>query len=500
MSGKAPKDVGKAQLHAFCADDTFVLISTNPSPLRTHFRRYYRSEVTRVWLPIACLLTLLVVGTGVLLLQSQQQARVQLEERFALRGPLASRFVSSYVADLQSHEIAHASRLLSGSIVTPDRFALVSQAFGFEAAVLLDSRGRVLNVVPAKPELVGQRLDQKYAHLAAALAGAPAVSGVVPSAVRAEPIVAFAVPFETPHGRRVFSGGAAVATSPLGPYLANSLPFKNSRAYLIAADGTVMVAGGSKDAELLRPPTTRGRGGSLRLVGRDYRFVSTPVDGTSWRLLLIAPSSQLFAPLAGTKKWIPWLALLAFVLASAVALGLLAQLMRQKAQLAHLATHDPLTGALNRRALEANYLKLAAQARRSRLAVGVLAIDLDHFKGVNDSFGHAVGDDALRLVAKCLMSTLRPFDLVARIGGDEFIVLLADVDEDQADLICERVVRTLEEIQLSTPARSHSQVKCSAGVALADADNSLANALSRADQALYEAKSLGRNQWRKAAA
>ena len=455
-----------------------------------------RSELVRVWLPALGLLALLVGVMGFLLLRSQQQARAQLEQRYALRGALASRFIASYVKDVQAREIAYATNLLAGKKVTAAQFALVSRAFGFEAAVLLDARGRTLNVVPAKPELIGKRLDRKYAHLRAALAGNSAVSGVVPSAVRAEPIVALAVPFETPFGRRVFSGGSLIATSPLGPYLDNTLPFQDAHAYLLDAEGSVIVAGGSGGLAL--PPKTRGPGGAITVASKKYRFAAQPVPDTSWRLLTLAPSAQLLAPLSGPKQWIPWIVLLGFALVSGAALGLLARLIRQKAELAHLATRDPLTGALNRRTLERAYSRLAFEAKLVGSAVGILTIDLDHFKDVNDRYGHAAGDEVLRGVAETLLRTVRPSDVVARIGGDEFVVLLANVDKQLADLVAERVVRTLAKIALPALGTTELRLRCSAGIALAGDDDTMDSALARADSALYEAKAVGRNNWRPA--
>jgi len=343
-----------------------------------------------------------------------------------------------------------------------------------------------------------KRLDGKYAHLRAAVAGRSAVSGVVPSAARAEPIVALAVPFETPFGRRVFSGGTPIARTPLGPYLDNALPFKGAHAYLIDAEGIVIAAGGSDGLAL--PPQTRGRAGDITVAGEEYRFAAEPVPGTSWRLLTLAPSAQLLAPLSGPKQWIPWVVLLAFALASIAALGLLRRLIRQRAELAHLATHDPLTGALNRRTLERAYSRLAFEAERAGTAVGVLTIDLDHFKDVNDTFGHAAGDDVLRGVAEALLTTVRPSDVVARIGGDEFVVLLASVDRQQADMVAERVVQTLAKIIVPALGAVELRPTCSAGIALAGQHDTMGSALSRADSALYQAKVVGRNGWRPAAA
>lgn len=101
-----------------------------------------QGDTTRAWLPAVCLLTLLVGGFGALIVRSQEQSRAELEERYALRVALSSRFVSSYVAELHAREWAHASELLSDPVVSPARFGLVSRAFGFDVSVLLDSEGR----------------------------------------------------------------------------------------------------------------------------------------------------------------------------------------------------------------------------------------------------------------------------------------------------------------------------------------------------------------------
>ena len=481
-----------------CVDKHFVPPSLNTVVSRRLRHALYRSELLRVWLPAVCLLTASVGGMGFLLLRGQDKARVELEERYALRGVLASRFVSSYVRDVQVREAAYATSLLAGRKVTAAQFTLVSRAFGFDAALLLDRYGRVLNSLPAKPELIGTRLDEKYAHLRAAVAGNAAVSGVVPSAVRADPIVALAVPFETPFGRRVFSGGTPIATTPLGHYLDNTLPFKGAQAYLIDAEGSVIAAGGR--APLARPPQIQGRAGDITVAGQEYRFAMQPVPGTSWRLLTFAPSAQLLAPLSGPKQWIPWIVLLAFALTSSAALWLFRNLIRQKAQLAHLATHDPLTGALNRRTLERAYSRLAFEAERAGSAVGVLSIDLDHFKDVNDTYGHAAGDAVLRGVAERLLTTARPSDVVARIGGDEFVVLLGSVTQEQADTIAARVVQALAKIYVPALGAIELRASCSAGIALAAQGDTLDSVLARADTALYEAKAIGRNNWRPAVA
>jgi diguanylate cyclase (GGDEF)-like protein len=451
-----------------------------------------RRELYRVWLPAVCLLTLLIGGMGVILAGSQAQSRSDLEARYQLRTALGSHFVASYVSDTQARERKYASRFLTAPVVSPGRFRIVASAFGFDSAVLLDARGRVLNVAPPKPALIGSRLDTTYPHLAAAVAGHAAVSNVVPSPARSLPIVEFAVPFASGSGRRVFSGGTRLDRGALAAFLSDALPLKGARTYLVDANGFVMVAGGSRAESLAAPPDVDGKHGMMRVAGEQYLYAVAPVAGTPWRLLAVAPSAQLFAPLSGWQHWVPWAALVAFGFAAVAALAMLSRLMRQRAELAHLATHDPLTGALNRRTLERDFARLSATALRSRSHVGVVAVDLDQFKSVNDAHGHAAGDELLRRVAETLWLTVRAVDVVARIGGDEFVVLLADVSESQAREIAERLADTLGGSSFPVADGVAIPALCSVGVALATPDEIIDEALARADSEMYQAKRVAR--------
>ncbi len=448
-----------------------------------------RSGVGKVWVPAAIAVTLLVAVVGALIVHSHSQSRGAIEQRYTLRSALASRFVTSYIADFEAREADDATKLLAGRRVDAQRFALVSRAFGFGAAVLLDAHGRVLQTIPARKALLGTRLDLRYSHLRAAVAGRRAVSNVVPSAVRGVPIVALAIPFETPFGRRVFSGGAPISHTPIASFLDDALPFKGARAYLIDAHGTVVASGGSTAQALALPPRTHGRQGFVSVGGTRYRFSSQPVARTPWRLLALAPSGVLFAPISGTREWASWLAVIAFALASAAALVLLRRLLRHKDELAFLASRDPLTGALNRRALERSFDALSREAGEARSAVGVLAVDIDHFKNVNDSHGHAAGDALLQRVAEILWIAVRPVDVVARTGGDEFVVLLADVTRAQVSEIAARAAEALASTTVAVSERTTMRVSCSVGIAVAGFGDPLATVLARADEALYKAKS-----------
>ncbi len=164
---------------------------------------------------------------------------------------------------------------------------------------------------------------------------------------------------------------------------------------------------------------------------------------------------------------------------------------RDAERLAHLAYHDTVTGLPNR-VLVAEHLDAAlARAERASVAVAVLFIDLDDFKRVNDSLGHAAGDELLRAVAERLAGEVRGTDVVARHGGDEFIVLLADLDpercDDAVDVVARKVLAALE--APFDVGGTGLRVGASVGAAVAPGDGASADVLlRRADHAMYDAK------------
>lgn len=161
--------------------------------------------------------------------------------------------------------------------------------------------------------------------------------------------------------------------------------------------------------------------------------------------------------------------------------------------LEELATKDSLTGALNRRAFTETGERTLRRARHDGQQAALILLDLDHFKQVNDTRGHAAGDEALRAVVRAMVAQLRPEDPVGRLGGEELAVLLADSSTSDALAVAERLRTAIESTQIVCGAhRFH--VTTSIGVALSDESATLASLLSRADGALYRAKAEGRNR------
>jgi diguanylate cyclase (GGDEF)-like protein len=161
-----------------------------------------------------------------------------------------------------------------------------------------------------------------------------------------------------------------------------------------------------------------------------------------------------------------------------------------------LSKIDPLTGLFNRRYLVEQASRVWRQARRDGTRVAAMVLDLDHFKRLNDTHGHAAGDDVLRAVARSLSGTVRPADVLARTGGEELLVLGLVNDPDEAAHLAERL-RTA--VAASTTADGYT-VTASIGIALtrpADGDEAveaLWKLIDRADAAMYEAKQQGRDR------
>jgi diguanylate cyclase (GGDEF)-like protein len=157
-------------------------------------------------------------------------------------------------------------------------------------------------------------------------------------------------------------------------------------------------------------------------------------------------------------------------------------------QLRHQALHDALTGLPNRALIMDRAEQMLAHARRDGLDPSAMFIDLDGFKGVNDTFGHPVGDELLRVVAKRIDSVLRETDTIGRLGGDEFVVLV----QGGADLIARRILAVLREpFDLGTG----NPITITTSIGIATGDREAARDLLRdADIALYEAKGAGRNR------
>lgn len=180
----------------------------------------------------------------------------------------------------------------------------------------------------------------------------------------------------------------------------------------------------------------------------------------------------------------------AYVAVVAVAMAGLQTLRRSQAQLAQLVIQDQLTNVLNARAFSDRLTQELDRNRRYPRPLALLYMDLDDFKVINDTHGHQTGDAVLRLVADAMRGSVRQADIVGRLGGDEFAVLMPETDAQVADAAAKRLVAGLRNVFKGTP-----NVTASIGVVSCTAtDASTDDVLRRADQAMYDAKRMGKDR------
>jgi diguanylate cyclase len=164
-------------------------------------------------------------------------------------------------------------------------------------------------------------------------------------------------------------------------------------------------------------------------------------------------------------------------------------------RLCDLSSRDPLTGLANRRTLELALDREIDRVARAGEPAMVLALDIDHFKRVNDVHGHAAGDLVLKAVAQVLLDTVRPMDTVARVGGEEFAIIMPNCPPTYGHTVAERLLRRVEQATVAVATQQTVRVTLSIGGAFAPqwVRSSAALWLERADQQLYRAKDSGRN-------
>ncbi|GJJ02192.1 hypothetical protein RugamoR64_27300 [Duganella rhizosphaerae] len=215
---------------------------------------------------------------------------------------------------------------------------------------------------------------------------------------------------------------------------------------------------------------------ALFVRGMHMLFHGDPADVPS---SLVMGASMLVIPLAQV----------------CIAFGLILMVMwRYAERLRRLSTLDALTGALNRAGLEIHGKRVALRAQRGRRSLAVIMIDVDFFKVINDTYGHPVGDEVLRHLAGILKLELRPYDLLARFGGEEFVLVLDGSDLPAATKVAERLRARIELELVEIDALS---VRYTASVGVVSSDQhgyDLIGLISAGDVAMYEAKRAGRNR------
>ncbi len=162
-----------------------------------------------------------------------------------------------------------------------------------------------------------------------------------------------------------------------------------------------------------------------------------------------------------------------------------------------LALVDHLTGAFNRRYLDTHLPRMFERCKRSSHRLSILLLDIDHFKSINDEYGHPIGDAALREMAARVSALIRPFDLLARLGGEEFLIVMPDADLETAKMVAERLRSSLSASPIAA-SDDGKPITATASIGIASMtsgkDISAEEMIKRADSALYRAKNSGRNR------
>lgn len=243
---------------------------------------------------------------------------------------------------------------------------------------------------------------------------------------------------------------------------------------------------GDLQAKLNRPQTGKFE---YQEMGRDHHLNVRYIPELDWYLFVDKHEGGLLAGIRNTL----YLNLLICLLVTVVVLVLLSRLMRRyQHRIAALATTDSLTSLPNRRGFELLAGQALQEARRDRKPLAALLLDLDHFKLLNDTYGHQAGDQVLQGFSQNLRDGLRQSDIVCRWGGEEFIILLKDTGNATAQQLAEKV--RSEVAARRYPFKGvNLQVTTSIGLAEMHPNDSLDSLIGRADRGLYRAKQSGRN-------
>ena len=464
-------------------------------------RNDVRTTRVRLISAAVALAALLIAGLAYNVLHSQARARAGLEQEFGRRATLAAGLTTAAL----NSTTGQWRQAFSGPGSSLPAAMVRLQSFNPDAAAaILDGRGRALATWPAgdpATDLLGSEVVRR------ALAGRVALSDLERRHGRR--LVTIAAPFALPGGGRRIAVEvlpADVIASFASAYLASAPAIRGGRAYLVDGNGRVLAS--SLPIPQGRTLPDRGLAAALRSRASgtygDRYFAAATLAGTPWRVVLTTSHATLLAPVQGSTRRTAWLLFAAFVAAliGLVAVGLRAlrtssqlagaeERERAAQNLAHERLHDALTGLPNRALfLDRTEHELSLAGRRER-ALAVLFVDLDRFKRINDSLGHAHGDMLLTMVAKRLGHAVREGDTVSRFGGDEFLILCADLEGiDGAVALAGRLTHALDPPFVLGARSVH--VSCCIGIAVHAAGSTSADALVRdADAAMYRAKAQG---------
>lgn len=498
----------------------------------------YSLRKSLFWLLAACILPAVSVSVSLAIAHYRLQ-REQIHHGTVMLARQVAAELDRELAGIESglRVLATSGDLIGGDLVA--FHARASDALASQIVqnyVLIDRQGRqVMNTrrppgtpLPATgtPAVLARIFDE----------GAPALSDLFIGPVANEPLVALGVPVFR-DGEIAYALAMGMKPAVIAAIVERQKPPPDWTISVVDGTGEIVAAtafpGGGRSHPALREAIAAAREGLLEVRANDGGIVITSFTRSSawqWSVTVGVPKAVLerrlfwvvfrvgFGSIAalGLGLWLAagivrrvtasvrdlndaalalargepvTLPKVQLAEAEAVSAALL-EASRTMATVQRQAHHDPLTGLANRTLFEESFARQLALSERIGTPFAVLAIDLDEFKTVNDQHGHAAGDAVLRIAAERIVATVRASDVVARMGGDEFSVLLADADREDAVQTAERLVTVLSQPY----AGVNAAVSASVGIAIYHAEGKPADLLDTADRALYRAKGAGKKR------
>lgn len=422
-----------------------------------------------------------------------------------------------------------------------------------------DRHGRVLSDYPQRAERKGMSYaDRDY--IRDTLSGKPTIGRPVIGRVAGEPVLPMAAPITNARGEvEAILVGITPLAAPGFLDLLQKSRIGETGSFLLVSPRDQLFVAASDPRMILRPTPApgvnslhdramagyRGSGITVNAAGIEEISAMVSVPSTGWFVVARLPTSEALATVDHVKRYIlrhSIVVAIIFLVLAAIGLivvfrplfnaarhadrmtqgelpleplpvvradevghlteafnRLLAKLQESRAELDRMAHYDILTGLPNRALLSDRMQQALTRAQRNGAKLAVLFLDLDNFKPINDSLGHQAGDLALFELARRLRSVVRATDTLARVGGDEFVILMDDLDADHqaASEVARRVADDCLKA-LATPLLLDGQerlIGLSLGIALGDGGSRADELLSAADTAMYEAKQAGRGKY-----
>ncbi len=433
----------------------------------------------------------LVLGLGIYLTRAQKQATDQLQAGFADRAHLTAKLFGDTLRSSEDsvHEAASAYTVPADDL--PATIPL--RQTGLNGVIVLTADGDVLSAGPAGLRSDASEYASSTGFAQARTSGQLVWHNVVRTSAGYSAVVY--QPVKAVDGQRVVVLLLPVQqVSTIGRAYLSTLGVLGGDTYIVDGAGQVIVA--SNGAPVDQPVPDKALASALRRADSgsfgDHYFAASDIPVSTWRVVFVASEKALQEPLRSSRR-VAWQLFGAFAGAMGLIVVIGGTSLRRSARLAQARRHDALTGLPNR-ALMMEQMERALHDRRQNLPIAAIFIDLDGFKPVNDSYGHAVGDVLLKAVSGRLNESMRPGDSVSRFGGDEFLVLCRNL-RGPAD-----AVAVAERIQqyLAQPFEIDGHVVLigsSMGIAVSDSAAGTADALiHQADLAMYRAKQAGRGR------